>query len=184
MKFATREQLQRKHNLGTDRNALKVLGEMKDYLHSRTLDGKNVYWLSSVGRELIGAESEVKWSIQVEHHLLRGDMYLYYNCPADWFVEEPVTVTQGLSQFVVIPDATFTLDGVFHFLEVDRTQSMSDNKKKIEQYAKLNPLIHTQFNHQPILVFYTTTPLRKEKLTSLCDSLQVKCKIYTKEDIH
>ncbi|MBT2696323.1 hypothetical protein J7E79_02590 [Bacillus sp. ISL-40] len=83
---------------------------------------------------------------------------------------------------MLIPDATFTLKGNYYFLEVDRTQSMSDNKKKIELYSKLNPLMEKQFNQAPTLVFYTMTPLRQEKLKEICKYYKVNCRVYTKED--
>lgn len=110
-------------------------------------------------------------------------MWLYYYCPKDWRIEEPITFSEGLKQFVIKPDATFTLEGKYFFLEVDRTQSMADNKKKIELYSKLHPLIQQQFNHPPTLVFYTLTPLRREKLKELCNEHNVTCHVYTKDDI-
>jgi hypothetical protein len=114
---------------------------------------------------------------------MRNDMWLYYYCPRDWRIEEPITFPEGLKNHVLVPDATFTLEGKYYFLEVDRTQSMSDNKKKIELYSKLNPLMEKQFNQIPTLIFYTTTPLRQEKLKEICKSFKVNCRVYTKEDI-
>jgi hypothetical protein len=186
-KFATREQLQQLHELGSDRNALKVLNQMKEYLSIRTHNGRNVYYLSNLGREIIGVETEVKWSLTVDHHLLRNDMYLYFNCPGDWRIEQKINFKykNGLSykESSIIPDATFTLHNTFHFLEVDRTQSMSENKKKISQYKLLAPAIEEQFKQQPILVFYTTTEHRRELLKKLCSEVGLQHKIITKEDI-
>jgi hypothetical protein len=156
---------------------------MKEFLQIKTHEGKNVYYLSAKGKELVGAENEAKWSLQVDHHLLRNDMYLHYYCPKDWRIEEPIQFIQGLTQHVLIPDATFTLQGKFYFLEVDKTQSMSKNKEKIETYSKLTPLIERKYNHVPTLIFYTVTPLRKEKLNEYCKENKVNCLIYTKEDI-
>jgi hypothetical protein len=114
---------------------------------------------------------------------MRNEIWLHYYCPKNWRTEEPITFTEGLSQYVIIPDATFTIEGKYYFLEVDRTQSMADNKKKIELYSKLQPLIQQQFKIPPTLVFYTLTPLRSKKLKSLCKEYEVNCLVYTKEDL-
>lgn len=187
LKFATREQLQQIHKLGSDRNALKILGQMKEWLHVQNHKGKNVYYLNKAGRELIGIEEELKWSLQVDHHLMRNDMYIYFKCPESWEVERPTAFRpEGLSNVEkqLVSDARFQWDGIWHFVEVDRTQSMVENRKKIEQYAELSPRIERQLNHTPVIVFYTATPVRKERLKSVCEELKVSCQIYTKEDIH
>jgi hypothetical protein len=166
---------------------MKILHQMSDYLQVRNLNGKNVYYLSQKGRELIGAEQEVKWSLQVEHHLLRNDMYLHYGCPVDWEVEMKITFkhTEGLQhkEMTIVPDATFTKKGIYHFVEIDRTQSMFENKKKIETYVSLSPAIQAQYTHTPIIVFYTLTPFRQTKLRALCQEHNLPCEVYTKEDI-
>ncbi|MEK4872400.1 replication-relaxation family protein [Niallia sp. FSL W8-1348] len=187
LKFATSEHLRQLHSLGSLRNALKVLNQMKEYLTIRKHNGRNVYYLNNLGREIIGAETEIKWSLTVDHHLLRNDMLLYFECPSDWRAEQKITFKykNGLSykESTIIPDATFTLHNIFHFLEVDRTQSMSENKKKINQYKLLSPAIEEQFKHKPILVFYTTTESRKGLLEKLCSEVQLENIIISKEDL-
>ena len=183
MRFATRDQIQRKHQLGTDRNALKILNEMKEYLQIRNHEGRNVYYLSARGRELVGLEEEIKWTQQTDHHLMRNDIWLHYFCPKDWRVEESIKFVDGLQQLWLVPDAIFTAKGKHHFVEIDNTQKMQENKKKIELYAKLNPLIKQQFGHEPVLVFYTITDLRRTKLKEYCKEKNVDCLIYTKQDL-
>ncbi len=187
LKFATSEHIRVLHKLGSLRNALKVLNQMKEYLTIRKHNGRNVYYLNNLGREIIGAETEIKWSLTVDHHLLRNDMYLYFKCPHDWKAEQKITFKykNGLSykESSIIPDATFTLHNIFHFLEVDRTQSMSENKKKINQYKLLSPAIEEQFKHKPILVFYTTTESRKGLLEKLCSDVGLENIIISKEDL-
>lgn len=186
MRFATRAQLQKIHSLGTDRNAQRVLNDMKECLMVKVHNGMNVYYLNQKGRELIGCEEEVKWTLQVDHHLMRNDMFIYLGRPIPWQIEQKITFKHqdGLKYVDVtfVPDVTFRIDGQYHFLEVDRTQSMLENKKKIELYGKIAPIIHTQFGHTPVIVFYTLTPLRREKLTELCELHGLTCKVYTKED--
>jgi hypothetical protein len=172
--------------LGSDRNALKVLKEMSDYLTIRNHEGRNVYYLSSLGREVVGVEEEIKWSTHVGHHLMRNDLYVFLKQPEGWKIEEPVSFSYGegmeLKEMKIVPDAIFQKNGLYHFVEVDRTQSMMDNKKKILAYSKLFPSVRKQFGHTPLVIFYTLTDFRKEKLTDLCKEYSVTCKVYTKED--
>lgn len=185
LRFATREQLQRIHDLKSDRNALKILNQMKEYFHIQVHNGMNVYYLSKKGRDTIGSDQEMKWSLQVEHHLLRNEFYIHFNCPSDWRVEhEIVFKPKGLVTIEkrIVADASFTNKGVFHLLEVDRTQSMLENKEKIDRYAELNPLLLERFNHKPIIIFYTTTEIRRKKLKEYCEAKGLTCRIYTKED--
>lgn len=184
LKYASREQIQQIHELGSARNALKVLGQLKEFLQVHNHGGKNIYYLSKAGRELVGMEEELKWTQQADHHIMRNDMYIYMGMPESWKVEESITFKPQLSnrEHVLVPDATFVRKGVYHFLEVDRTQSMVENKKKISQYQQLKPLMKVELNQTPVLLFYTLTDLRRKKLTELCSSMEVDCEIYTKED--
>lgn len=114
-------------------------------------------------------------------------MYMYYGFPEDWRVEEPVKFKyqEGLinREFTIIPDATFKAKNTFYFLEVDRTQSMSDNKKKIHQYQFLSQAIEKQYQEKPIIAFYTTTEHRKKLLNEYCGEVGLRRLIYTKEDL-
>lgn len=187
LRFATREQLQKIHNLGGDRNALKVLKELKEYFHIQNHNGMNVYYLNKLGRDRVGLETEYKWTLQAEHHLMRNDIYIYFHQPEDWIVEDGMIIryTEGEERKTmrIVPDARFTKDGVYHFLEVDRSQSMIENKKKIENYGKLSPVMKKQYGHQPVILFYTLTEVRREKLKEICQLHQVNCQVYIKEDI-
>ena len=143
-----------------------------------------MYYLNAKGKELVGSEkNEVKWNQQVDHILMRNDIWLFYYGPKDWKVEVPLTITSGLSQVAVVPDAIFTLEGKYYFVEIDNTQKMTKNKDKIDYYARINPLVLKQFNHAPVIVFYTANPTRKEKLKELCQAKGLDCRIYTKEDL-
>lgn len=187
LKFANREQLQKIHKLGGDRNALKILNEMKEYFMIQNHNGMNVYYLSKLGRDRIGTENEMKWSLQAEHHLMRNDIYIYFEQPEDWRIEEEILFRYSEGQerkhMKIIPDATFTRNGIYHFLEVDRTQSMIDNKKKIENYAKLSPVLEKQYQKKPVIVFYTLTEVRRNKLKEICQQCGLNCQVFIKEDI-
>ncbi|MDF2534442.1 MAG: phage protein [Bacillales bacterium] len=113
-------------------------------------------------------------------------MYLYYNRPSDWKIEQEIKINPtGLinTPKFIRPDAQFTRNGIYHFLEVDRTQSMNENKNKIQQYAELDIAIQKQFKHKPVIVFYTFTPLRRDNLKAICKQHNLSCEIYAKEDL-
>jgi hypothetical protein len=113
-------------------------------------------------------------------------MYLYYNKPSDWMVEDTITIyATGLmmQDKYIRPDAHFKKEGRYHFLEIDRTQNMAENKKKIELYAELSVAILNQFGYQPVIVFYTLTSMRRKLLKELCEDKKLKCEVYSKEDL-
>lgn len=161
---------------------------MKEYFHIQNHEGMNVYYLNKTGRDRIGSETELKWTLQAEHHLMRNDIYIYFNQPEDWVIEAGLIIRykegQEQKQMRVVPDARFTKNDIHHFLEVDRTQNMIENKKKIENYGKLSPIMLKQYGHQPVIIFYTLTELRRNKLKEICQLQNVKCEVYIKEDIH
>ena len=184
--FATRKQLQIIHGLGGERNATRVLNSLSEYLHIKR-SNQNIYYLNQKGREMVGCDRDLKWNIQAEHYLLRNDMYIHFGMPSDWRIEERVKfkiqVDKSLKEMSIVPDATFSIEGRFHFLEVDRTQSMHDNIKKIKQYALLQEAIVKQFTVKPLIVFYTVTKSRKEKLEQLCKTNNLECIVLCTDDI-
>jgi hypothetical protein len=116
---------------------------------------------------------------------MRNDVWLNYYCPRDWITERPIEIAVGMSQYCIIPDANFTLEGQLYLVEVDRTQPMTKNKEKIDYYARIIPLIISskQYSKPPVLVWYTANHTRKEKLKELCLSKGIDCRIYVKEDL-
>jgi hypothetical protein len=184
VKFATREQIQTIHSLGTSRNALKVLGAMKKYLNVDNFKGLNVYHLNKEGRDWIGSTNEVKFSYQIEHYLLRNDLFIHYGCPKSWEIEKKtVFKILGQPEKHIRPDARFQVDGVWNYVEIDRTQSMSENKKRIVEYGELSSVIHQSLGYLPNIIFYTVKPSRKAKIKELCKEAGVNCTVMTPDDI-
>lgn len=174
--YASRSQLQHLFRLGTTRNAQRVLQNMGTYLnHFRHYD--NVYYLNKKGREKIGSENVRQKPQQVDHVLLRNDVFIHY-LPRSWKIEKPVMINQ---EPFIIPDVTFeTKDGKF-FLEVDNTQKMIENKKKVKTYMELQTIYHRNKKQMPLLLWITSTDHRREKLKEYCKQLNTQ--ILTKEDL-
>jgi hypothetical protein len=76
-------------------------------------------------------------------------------------------------QYKVICDAWFKSNGKYHILEVDYTQTMKENRNKIDKYRGLyaNKGMENKLGHLPPLLWLTTTELRKKKLAELCKGL-------------
>jgi hypothetical protein len=132
--FLNREQLTRIHRLGSVRNANRILKEMSLYLSSfREEYFSTVYFLNKEGREYVNTEKVRRKNKFVNHYLMRNDFYIYMGCPHEW--ENEIKISDGT--FTIVSDSYFKKDGKYQFLEVDSTQKMNVNKKKIEQYKGL-----------------------------------------------
>jgi Replication-relaxation len=191
--FATRAQLQKIHDLGKTRNANRILYEMREYLnHFRLGEEGNVYYLNQKGLDLLGISGKpLNKNMQYEHTLMKNDMYIYFGCPKDWALERPIhfKMKEDLGGVIVtkektiIPDARFTKNGLYHFVEVDHQQQMKENLKKIKLYKGLSSSIKEQFKQTPAIIFYTTTENRKKKLDEWCDREELYYQVLSKKDI-
>lgn len=110
---------------------------------------------------------------------MRNDFYIHMGYPHDW--ENEIKIADGT--FTVVCDSYFKKDGKYHFLEVDSTQKMSVNRKKIEQYKGLmrDGKLAKHVGYFPKLLWLTTTELRRKQLTALCKGLPYA--VYTVDDI-
>lgn len=184
--------LQQIHDLKSYRNACRVVNQLKPYVHETFFEREKVIYLNKEGLELIGSEKGIKKTPQMAHSLLRNEVYIHFGCPYDW--QNEYTLEANLkppSNFEiqclglklnnkkkVICDAVFKRNGYFHLIEVDHTQSMLENKRKIEAYREVLP--HVKGN-VPILYFFTTTETRKRKFEELLKGMRFK--VHTFEEI-
>lgn len=78
--YATSEQLRVINNLGGDRNARRILLDMEKegYIKSIRLDKKIYYVDTRLQRK------------EIQHTLMRNDMYIKLNMPQDWQKEVPL----------------------------------------------------------------------------------------------
>lgn len=184
--FMSRSQIQAITSIQSRRNALKVIADMKEYLNvKRHVEryGENVYYLNQKGRDYIGSVKERQYNQTVEHTLLRNDLYLHFNQPHDFLIEPEVEFRSGLQTKFVKPDAHFTIEGQDYFVEVDRTQNMLENKKKISYYSQLSPIMEAARSKPPILIFFTLTNTRKKLISAVCQEHNVKFQILSREEV-
>ncbi|MEA0556093.1 replication-relaxation family protein [Lysinibacillus irui] len=176
--FLTRDQINKCLRLGSTRNTNRVLSDLSKYLQCVRNGYQSIYYLNREGRLYVGCEKIRKKGSHVEHTIMRNDMWLHYGCPSDWKNELKIENKKT----AVIADAMFNQGGFSHFLEVDHLQTMQENRLKIARYKDLMPSIALQLGHYPVLVWMTTTELRKNQLVDACSGLP-NFKIYTMDDI-
>lgn len=178
--FLNRDQLAKIHRLGSVRNANHVLQKLSPYLSSfREEYSSRVYFLNKEGREYVNSEKVRRKNKFVNHYIMRNDFYIYMGCPFDW--ENEIKLSDGT--FNVICDSYFNKDGKYNCLEVDSTQKMIINRKKIDQYKGLmrEGKLVKKIGYFPKLIWLTTTDLRRKQLTALCKGIPYA--IYTIDDI-
>lgn len=149
---------------------------MEKYLHSfRWLE--NVYYLNRAGRERIGSKNVRNKAMDVDHTIMRNDIYIHYKFPKVWEIEKKLTDE-------IIIDAVFQDDkGMFHFLECDNTRKMLKNKEKIEKYKEFLDTgdFQRRYNHTPLIIYYTRSENRKQKLQQMLRG--TNSQVYTKKDL-
>lgn len=171
--YLTRRQLQTIHNLKGDRNANRILNDMGQYLHSFRHGLENVYYLSKDGRERVKAKVVRKKTPNVQHFLLRNQLWIYLKCPASWKNEVRVKVGDKS----IVCDAIFKNNKVPVFVEVDVSQPMAVNKKKMEKYRQIKDMTKQSFQ----LVWVTELESRRNKLKELAGDLP--CVVFTLNEI-
>jgi hypothetical protein len=180
--YLTRGQIQRIHNLKSDRNAQRVLKQMEEYLCVMR-NGENVYYLNSKGRALVNCDKVRKSTGNVQHYIMRNYIYIAAGCPANWRNEIRIT-SEGSTKkdkVVCIPDALYNHGDFYTVVEVDNTQTMKKNQAKIEKYRMLKQRLAFGMI-APKFIWITTTEHRRQELLKLSDGLQTQ--VFTLADFN
>lgn len=176
LNYATRKQLQIIEGLGGDRNAHRILYRMeKDRSISSIRKEQKIYYLSNRGKERIGSNQDRLKRNKIKHTLMRNDLFIKLEMPETWKKEVPVKKGNDV---LLIADAMFKRDGRFYFVEVDNVQTMRTNYDKIKKYKELSSMIYEQYQHTPVLIWYSLSEVRKKNLEKACEKQGVKFKIY------
>lgn len=175
----SRSQIQHIFELGSKRNANRVLHGIREYVSTKRI-GEDVYYLNKNGAELVGGEATIRRNSPLEHIVMRNDIYIFYHYPRDWKVEVKTRWTEEGKEYSVVSDARFKYHDLLYFLEVDNTQKMIENRRKIEKYMKLFRIIEKKRLGEPILLWYTLSDMRKKQLESWCREDGVRCEVLVK----
>ncbi|SEH78722.1 Replication-relaxation [Halobacillus karajensis] len=136
---------------------------MSKYLSSYRYGLETVYYLNKEGRDQVGCEVIRKKTPQVQHYLLRNQLWIYLKRPKSWQNEVKV---EG-AEHSIICDAQFEKKGVPVFVEVDVSQAMAVNKRKIEKYRQIQLMTGEPF----YLLWVTEIEGRKPKLESYMNGM-------------
>lgn len=157
------------------RKTCRVVQKLEPYLNVERSRQKIVY-LNKEGRQMIGSNREVKKSALFEHMLLANEVFIHYNCPLTWKREYVIETSdlnfikvKGLNlqpKNKIVCDAFFERNGYCHFIEIDNTRKMVDNKKKIEKYLEMWPEIRKRYSN-PKLCIFTKSAQRKKTFREL-----------------
>lgn len=176
--YCTRDMLQDYFKLGSIRNTNRVLNDLSDYLASFRDGYQTIYYLNKNGREYVESGKVRRKSYQISHYLMRNEFWLYSKCPSDW--KNEVKISNG--DISIVADAMYSIGGLHHFLEVDNTQTMKENRAKIERYIQLLNSVRAKVGHFPVIVWLTTTELRRKQLEEACRVLP-HFKVFSISDI-
>lgn len=178
--YLNRNQIQRLHRLGKTRNTNRVLNDLTSFLSSYREGYQTVYYLNSFGREYVNSQKVRKKSQFVNHVIMRNEFFLFMKCPVEW--KNEMRVKDGKVNLIV--DAWFKSGGKFHFLEVDSTQKMAENRAKINAYRELQQrgIIARDVGYFPVLVWLTASDYRKKQLQSLLEG--IPSRVFSLSEIH
>jgi Replication-relaxation len=171
--YLTRSQIQTIHRLKGDRNANRILNDMAEYLGTFRHGLENVYYLNKEGRDRVRSTVIRKKTPNIQHFLLRNQLWIHLKFPHTW--ENEVRLTAG--DVSIIPDAKFVKNGILVFVEVDVAQPMVKNRAKIERYKKIRELTGDPFH----VVWITEIESRRPALNELMSGLSGK--VYTFNEI-
>ncbi|MED4599850.1 replication-relaxation family protein [Paenibacillus validus] len=173
--YLTTSQIQRLHNLGSRRNVSRILNDMGGLLSSFR-ESETVWYLSAKGRKEIGSENVRKRTLHVQHSIMRNEVYIAYR-PDLWKPEYSLKWDGN----ELVADAIFRKNGAYTFLEIDLTQSIAANERKIAAYRELRDSGKWQAKYGvfPTLMVLTSSDYRKQKLRSLVGDLKSEVLIFS-----
>ena len=175
----SRSQIQHMFDLGSKRNANRVLQGIREYVHTKRIV-EDVYYLNKKGADMVAGEATIRRNSPLEHIVMRNDIYIFYHYPRDWKAEAKTRWAEDGKEYHVVSDARFKYHDLLYFLEVDNTQKMIENRRKIEKYMRLFRTIEKKRLGDPILLFYTLSDTRKKQLESWCREDGVRCEVLVK----
>ena len=171
--YLTQAQIQSIHDIKGDRNANRILNDMSHYLCSFKNGLEKVYYLNKNGRELVSHDIIRKKTPNIEHFLIRNQLWIHMRRPPEW--QNEVRVKAG--DVSIICDAKTVQNQIPVFVEVDISQPMQINKQKIQKYKQLQ-----KETNQPFYVIWVTKmDSRRKRLSELSQGLPGY--IYTFEEI-
>lgn len=171
--FLTRSQIQQLHDLKGKRNANRFLKDIEEYVNTFRHGLDYVYYLNKSGMQRVDDNKLRKKTYSIHHTLMRNQLRIALKNPSTWVNE----VKMSYNNVSVISDAKYIANNIPILVEVDASQTMVINRKKIEKYKKIKEMSGLAFN----LIWVTELESRRNKLQELMDGLTGR--VYTFRDI-
>lgn len=170
--YATSRQINSAIDLGSDRNARRILYELEcDKLITSTMRDRKVYYITQKGGDFIARDNPKLLRSQIDHSIMRNSLQKLLGYPSDWKAEVPIKID---GEVVLTSDAVYTKGGRIYFVEVDNRTSMQSNNAKIKRYANITKSL----GRPATLVWYTLVESRKDKLRENTEKAGIDCRIY------
>ncbi|MCM3497660.1 replication-relaxation family protein [Paenibacillus lactis] len=168
--FLTTSQVQRLHNLGGIRNTLRILTDMREYLNSYR-EGETVWYLNATGRKTIGSQTVRKRNQATHHAIARNEVYIARR-PELWKPEYSIK-WDGRE---LVCDALYRSGKAYTFVEIDITQTMAANERKIAAYRELRDSGRWQarYGEFPAILFVTSSEHRRKRLTAAVGDMRAE----------
>src|SRR5690625_4573414 len=106
----------------------------KDNLIKSTMHERKIYYITNKGNDFIGKGNTRLNKTEIQHALMRNDLYIELGMPDSWKKEAPIVVND---EVVLISDARFKRNNQYYFVEVDNKQAMRTNIEKIKKYKEV-----------------------------------------------
>lgn len=175
LRFATRKQLQNCCDMGKDRNANRLLGDMCEYLNSSYYGNEKVYYLNKMGCELVGEEKQFKRAAgYMEHHLWRNEAFLILGKPNTWDIEKEIKYTKNGEEKLIIPDAMYyDYEKNLCLVEIDNLTAMKRNEDKMIRYKEFSRVYEKQMGKKPLVYFFTPNKARAARIDKMANKHNV-----------
>src|SRR5690625_7884408 len=91
---------------------------------------QKIYYFNIKGREVVSSEKVRKKITNVDHYLMRNDLYIELGCPGTWKNEIKIISRSKKGDVTVVSDAHFTNSNRHSIVEIDNYQKMNKNRVK------------------------------------------------------
>lgn len=179
--YLSTTQLLKLHDLKTTRNALRIIGDMSDYLNGTKL-GEMVFTLSDEGRRIVGSEKELDSRMKIQTVVMRNEVYIEF-LPSVWEPEKEITWANGKKS--VTCEAYMETKTMPFFVELDANRIMNANYRQINRYAELKDsgVWKTEDGKFPCLLFLTISDYRMKKIKEACESAGLEHRVMLLDDL-
>lgn len=121
------------HEIGGIRNENRIMNDLSTYIRKVMHNKEYVYYLNQSGHKLF-SEGKVVHHIRISHDIVCNETWLYLFYLDDLQVETEIKYIKNNKKKKIIPDVKFRDDNILHAVEIDRTQIMLVNDKKLKCY--------------------------------------------------